>query len=59
VVHAAFDLHAAVSVAPGELFLHAGAGVVGWDLAVWLYWVGLFRVAAVAMGWAFTLVRLA
>ena len=32
-----------------------------WDgtRAVWLYWVGLFRVAAVAMGWAFTLVRLA
>ena len=32
-----------------------------WDgtRAVWLYWVGLFRVAAVATGWAFTLVRLA
>ncbi|HUK56083.1 MAG TPA: hypothetical protein VLY20_05435 [Nitrospiria bacterium] len=32
-----------------------------WDAAraVWLYWVGLFRVVTVAIGWLFTLVRLA
>jgi hypothetical protein len=32
-----------------------------WDAAraIWLYWVGLFRVVAVAIGWAFTLARLA
>ena len=32
-----------------------------WDAAraVWLYWVGLFRVVAVAAGWCFTLARLA
>lgn len=31
-----------------------------WDgaRAVWLYWTGLFRLAAVATGWAVTLVRL-
>ena len=31
-----------------------------WDAAraVWLYWVGLFRVAVVAVGWLFTLTRL-
>jgi len=32
-----------------------------WDAAraVWLYWVGLFRVAVVAAGWCITLIRLA
>jgi hypothetical protein len=32
-----------------------------WDAAraIWLYWVGLFRVVVVATGWCFTLVRLA
>jgi hypothetical protein len=32
-----------------------------WDSAraVWLYWVGLFRVMAVAAGWTFTIARLA
>ena len=32
-----------------------------WDAAraVWMYWLGLFRVIAVAMGWGFTLSRLA
>jgi hypothetical protein len=32
-----------------------------WDAAraIWLYWVGLFRVVAVAIGWALTLARLA
>ncbi len=32
-----------------------------WDAAraVWLYWVGLFRVVAVTAGWIFTLTRLA
>lgn len=31
-----------------------------WDAAraVWLYWVGLFRIAVVAVGWLFTLTRL-
>ncbi|MBI3596947.1 MAG: hypothetical protein HY203_07340 [Nitrospirae bacterium] len=32
-----------------------------WDAAraIWLYWVGLFRVVTVAIGWGFTLTRLA
>src|SRR3990172_261735 len=34
--------------------------VAWWDAArmVWLYWVGLFRVIAVAIGWVLTLARL-
>lgn len=32
-----------------------------WDAAraIWLYWVGLFRVVAVSIGWCFSLARLA